>query len=417
MARILLLSLVFPPDGVSTAHLMGELVTDLSKAGHQVRVLTTTPHYNRDEQAEASQPLRWKVWPLMKESVHGGVTAYHIPMPRKGKGLVARALSWLMFHALSVVLGAPLARWADVILAPSPPLTIGLSARALSALGSCRYVYNVQEVYPDVAVKLGLLRNRGLIRILEGVGRAVYRNAAAITVISEGMRDSLREKGVPTAKLRLIPNWVDLDVHKPTPKDNPFSREHGLTDKFVVSYAGNLGPTQGLDRLIEAAAELRDQPAVQILIVGGGSEYDRLRTLVEEDGLTNVTLLPYQPYETVPEIYGASDLCVVPQHQEISGHAVPSKVYRILASARPILSLASTDSELARLVEEADAGIIVDMTSAAGLAAAIRDAAGSSEQWREAGVRGRAFVRERYSRSVVTGRYASLLSGVADATG
>ena len=138
MARVLVLSLVFPPDAVSTAQIMGELCLDLRAHGHQVTVVTTTPHYNRDVEAEKRQPLTRSG--LLHKSEFGDITVYHCPMPRKGASLFGRAIAWLWFHLLSTVTALAVARECDVVLAPSPPLTIGVSAWIIALSRICSYV-------------------------------------------------------------------------------------------------------------------------------------------------------------------------------------------------------------------------------------------------------------------------------------
>lgn len=408
-----MISLTFPPDGVSTAHLMGELAADLRAAGHDIVVLTTTPHYNKDETARSSQPLRWLVGPLLKTSVYSGAKVFHIWMPPKRGNIVVRGFFWLGFHVWSVIIGAFLSRKSDAIFTISPPITIGVVAWMLSVVGSNRYIYNVQEIYPDVAIELGILRNKFIIGILKWVEGFVYKKAYAITVISKGMAEKLRSKGVPQSKILLLPNWVDTGSMLPMSKDNDFSRGNGLVDKFVVSYAGNIGPTQRLELLLDAAGALKGRAEIRFLIVGGGSFEKELRSIAAKNELTNVTIMGYQPYEMVPAIYAASDLCFVPQIAGIGADAIPSKVYRIMAAAKPVLCLAKADSDLARLVADAGAGFNVEAEEGNILAQVIEHAQKDDAKLREAGTKGREYVQRIYERAVITGRYEDLLREAA----
>jgi len=143
MSRILFLSLVFPPDAVSTAQIIGALSADLHGLNHDVTVISTTPHYNRDSEAEARQPLRRHWGGLVLRSVYEGIPVYHVRMPRKGTSILLRVLSWLVFHMVSTALALSIPR-PDVVVAPSPPLTIGVNAWLIGLLRRCPYVYNVQ---------------------------------------------------------------------------------------------------------------------------------------------------------------------------------------------------------------------------------------------------------------------------------
>jgi colanic acid biosynthesis glycosyl transferase WcaI len=407
--RVLLLSLVFRPDNVSTAHIMSDLAADLVAAGHHVSVFTTTPHYNRDPGGEAQQRRHWLWGPLLQVSEYRGARAYHAWMPRKGASVALRLLAWVWFHVVSTVAALLLAGRTDVILAPSPPLTVGVSAWIIGRLHGAPFVYNVQEIYPDIAINLGALKNRRLIRALRGLERFVYGRARTITVISQRMRERLLDKGVAPDKVVIVPNFVDVDSLTPRPKDNAFSREHGVVDMFVVSYAGNIGPAQGLECFVDAANLLRDRPDVRLMLIGDGSLVAPLRARASALGLTNIVIVPYQPFSRVPDIYGASDVCVVAQAAATASDAIPSKVYRIMACERPIVAATDPASDLAQLVTDAGAGVVVPPGSAGALAAAIRDAVEDRERWRDRGRSARRYVAARYARLVVGRQYEDVL--------
>lgn len=412
MAHILVLSLVFPPDNVSTALIMGELSADLRAAGHDVTVVTTTPHYNRDSDAEARQPLVRVCGPLLYRSEFQGIRVLHVAMPRKTGRVVSTLLAWTRFHVLSVIAALALVRRVDIILAPSPPLTIGLCAWLLGCVYRAPFVYNVQELYPDIAIAIGAVRSRPLIKALFGLERFVYARARAVTVIAARMRTRVLEKGVSGAKVRLIPNFVDVDDMLPLPKANAFATEHRLERAFVVTYAGNIGPAQGLDVVLDAAALLPDEPDLVFLFVGEGAAKERLRASTRERALANVVFLEYQNYGLVPQIYAASDLCLVPLATNAGSDAIPSKVYRIMACARPVLACTDAASDLAELVAASGCGTVVPPGSPTALAAAIRQAKHDSAACAAMGDAGRAHVLAHYSRNAVSGQYAALVREV-----
>ena len=413
MASILILSLVFPPDAVSTAQIMGELAIDLKKCGHQVTVVTTRPHFNRDYEVEAKQPIT-PIWgPLLGKSDFSGIPAFHTFMPRKGRSVAGRLLGWAGFHALSTAAAFVMAPRPDVILCPSPPLTVGVSAWLVGLLRRCPFVYNVQEIYPDIAINLGVLTSRPVIWVLRALERWVYMRAAAITVIAPRMLENLRGKGVPPGKLRVIPNFVDTEDLHPGPKSNDFSRGLGISDKFVVTYAGNLGPAQGLATVVEAADLLREVPDIHFLMMGGGTSETELGDMVARLGLPNLTLLPYHPYSMMLQVYSASDVCLVPQALETGSDAVPSKVYRIMSCGRAVLAVTEPASDLSRLVLEAGCGVSVRAKEPSQLASAIERLYRARSQCAEMGLAGRRFVLGAGSRFSVTRQYHELLCDVA----
>ena len=414
MSNVLILSLVFPPDSVSTAEIMGDLATDLRARGHRVTVLTTTPHYNRDPVAERAQPLSGYWGPLLLSSDYRGISVFHVPAPAKTHSVPVRLLGWAGFHAVSTIAGVIMRDRPDVILVPSPPLSNGVAAWIIGRLRRAPFIYNVQELYPDIAINLGALRSQPVIRILGALERFVYRKASAISVIAPRMRDRLVAKSVPSNKIEVIPNFVDLGRLAPVPRLNEFSRRCNLDGAFAVTYAGNIGPAQGLDIVIEAARLLADEPRVRFLIIGDGMLRKSLAVAAATLPTQSVTMMPYQPNSLMPQIYGASDVCLVTQAAATGSDAIPSKVYRIMASSRPVVAVTEASSDLATLVRSAECGAVVEPGDAAGLAAVIRQGINAPDALVEQGARGRAHVAKRYSRETVSNQYDALIHHVTN---
>lgn len=412
--KILVLSLVFPPDNVSTAHVVGSLASGFRRAGHEVVVLASTPHYHNDDDGRWERGLERVFGSLVVKSSADGLVSYHVRMPDKANPILVRLLSWIWYHVVSTVIGLGISRGCHVILAvPPPPLTIALTAWVLGAFRRIPFVYNVQEIYPDVAVALGALKRGPTIAVFRAIERFVYRKARAITVISAGMMANLIAKGVPAAKVQQIPNFVDPDELPIRPRENAFAAAHGLAGRFVVSYAGNMGVPQGLGTVLEAARRLKDAPEILFLLVGDGAALPELRALADGDGLTNVRFLPYQPYAVVPDLYAASDVCLVPQAEGTAHHGLPSKIYRIMACGRPILGICDAESEVAALIAGSGCGISVRPGDPDALAGAIAAALADRERWSRRGTQGRQFVTDAYSAERVTGQYLGLLERLA----
>lgn len=407
--RILILSLVFRPDNVSTAQIMGDLSLDLKSRGHDVFVITTEPHFNQDAEAMAAQSLNAYWGRLLQRSNYHGIEVLHAWMPRKGKSILLRIFAWLGFHAISTIAGLLTRFKPDVVLAPSPPLTIGVSAWLLGLRHKCPFIYNVQEIYPDVAVNLGVLKNKFIIKCFQHLESFVYDKAHVLAVISDGMANNICAKGVPKEKIRIIPNFVDVEDFHPLPKVNNFSQSYDLADKFVVSYAGNMGAPQGLGILIDAAHILRKESGIHFLIMGDGSERSSLIEKAQNLKLLNITLLPYQPYSLMAEAYASADASFVPQAPGTCNDGIPSKVYRIMACARPVIACTDADSTLARLVEKSEGGVVVQSGDAAGLANVIQQAYLHRDTWLEKGVKARLFVLQSYSRPSISNMYHELI--------
>jgi colanic acid biosynthesis glycosyl transferase WcaI len=405
--RILLLSLYFTPDLGANAVIMTKLAEELTLLGHQVTVVTAFPHYDTNRIWDA---YRGK---LVQRDGHGDVRVHraYLYVPRQKGRLLGRVLNYVSFNLLSTIIGLLSGR-QDVILSPSPPLTIGLCAYVISRLSRTPYVYNVQDIYPDVAIRLGVLKNPRIIALFKALERFVYNKAAAVSVISEGFRRNLLAKGVPPEKVRVIPNFVDPDFVKPLPRHNRFSREQGLDDRFVVLFAGNVGLSQGLDSVLEAARLLSNEPDILFLIVGNGVAKPGLVKQVEEMGLENVRFLPFQPHEAVPELYAASDMCLVPLRRGITRDSVPSKVYTIMAAGRPLVAAVDEGSDTWQFVQEVGCGLSVPPEEPESLAQAILTLYQDRALGRALGAKGRERVEQDFTSQAAARKYAELLEQV-----
>ena len=408
--NITILSLIFSPDNVSTAQIWAGIAEDLKSAGHEVRVITTTPHFHRDPSMEAKQPLRRWIGSLVQRSEFVGIPVYHVLMPNKSSWIPVLMFSWISFHIISTMLGWFMRFKPNVIITPSPPLTIGLNAWAIAIVRRAKYIYNVQEVYPDIAVNLGILRNRVLIRFFSWLERFIYCRAAFVTSITWGMCTKIAER-TDSKKVVLIPNFVDLSDIVEVSRKNTFSEEYGLIGKFVLTYAGNMGVPQKLGVMVELARRI---PNLTVLFVGGGGDAVRLRESAQ--GLSNVIFVDYQPISRMPEIYAASDLFYVGQDPQACSDGIPSKIYRILGYRKPLLVMTKEDSDLADFVRKSQSGILigVDIENAA---QAVRHLMNDVTELNAMGERGYSYVRASFGRSIISARYEGLCNELSKLKG
>jgi putative colanic acid biosynthesis glycosyltransferase WcaI len=408
VSRVLLHSQVFAPDGVSTAYLMTDLARELKRIGHHVTVLTTTPHYNVDAPAAARQPLHRRALGIWWVSELDGVRVWHVKQWPKGNRVWARAFDFIAFHLVSLFLGYFVIGRQDIVITTSPPLTIGVVSWLLGVRWGAPSVYKVAELYPDMAIRQGALRGAFMIGLFKRIEQLVYRRNAMIVPIAETFTRLIRQRNVPDAKLRTIPDCVDLDVYRPLPRQNAFAVEHRLLDEFVVLYGGNIGFFQDWESVVHAAQQVADLP-IRFVIVGDGGRRDWLAGEVARLGLTNVTLVGYQPKERMPEINAACDLALVPLTISGAKEGFPSKVYSNLASARPVLVSAEDGSEMAALVLHHKCGRTTPPENGAALAAAIRKAYEERACLPEEGRRGRALIEREYSKEAIARRYDALI--------
>ena len=410
MAKILLLSLVFSPDGVSTSTLMTELMMELKMRGHDITVLTTTPHYNDDYEAQAVQPLYPRWGNLLWESKCQDITVFHSSTRKKGNKIISRALDYFSFHIVSTLVGLTISGKYDLIIAPSPPLTIGLVAWLLGMIRKAPYIYNVQEIYPDLAVSLGIITNRKVISLLEQIENFVYSRARNVTVISPWFKRRLIQKGVKAEHIVVIPNFVDTEFVEPGPNINQFAVENGLTDKFVVLYAGNIGLNQNFENIIEAAQKTTHITDLLFLIVGDGARRSWLEKKLQRLCLPNVKLLTYQKRSLVPLIYASSSLCLVPLKKGSAQETFPSKIYTIMAASRPVLVAADEDSELSWVARTSGCGWAVPPDDPNSLVNGIIKAYETDPNTlTKMGRQGRSYVVAHHSKEAVGRQYDELI--------
>jgi len=410
MAKILILSLVFPPDNVSTAQIMGDLSRELFRLRNDIIVVTSTPHYNPDPIAEKQQPLKKYLFNIVKKSNYNDIPVFHVYMPRKGKNPLLRALSWAWFSIAVIISPLFFLKKIDVIFCPSPPLTLGLSAYIISRLLGAQYIYNVQEIYPDFAINSGYLKNRLLIKLLFSIEKFIYSKAKLITVIGRDMSKNIILKGIPKEKVIIIPNFVDINFFHPMPKENQFRKEFNLDNKFVISYAGNIGPGQDIESFINAAYLLREISSIHFILVGTGMLFDKIAKEIDMLNLKNITLIGFQPYSKVPEIYAASDLCFVPQDGSIVGNAIPSKIYRIMASGRPVLATTKEGSDLHELIVASDCGLVCPPNSPEMISQKILWCYENREYLLGKGLSGRKYAEKYFSLETISKSYHDLFN-------
>lgn len=405
--RILLHTLLFPPDGNSNAYIFGDLARELRRLGHDVRVLTTTPHYNVVEASLARQPMKSVRGRWLFESDFDGIPCLHVAVPSQKGGMLKRATTAIRFHviALLVALGRRFA--CDVVLSQSPPLSIGLLSVWIARWHGARAVYVAQDIFPDGLIQQGRIRNPLFIRLLRALERRVYARSDAVCTISGGLAEILSRRIPSGTKLRTIPNFVDAELYRPLPRDNRFSREQRLDGAFVVSYVGNLGNAQNFTPVLEAAAGLHELP-ITFLLVGGGIKQEALEREVRERGLHRVRVLGYQPRNATPLINAASDIGLVLLSPHVQNFSFPSKVYTLMACAKPILLYGNPDADVARFVRDLGIGWVVPEGDVRGFRDTVDQLYRNPGALKERGDRGRAVVAERFTAPTVAMQYDQL---------
>ena len=393
----------YAPEEISGAVLVTELATDLVKRGHDVTVVTSVPNY---PYGKVFSGYRHRLYQVEWRDGVRVVRVWSYIHPKKT--FWRRIFNYGTF-SLMVFWGGLLAGRTDVVMSFSPPLPLGLSAWFLSRLWRVPWALRVEDLYPDAAVAVGLLRNSGVIAFFSAVERFLYHHAQHISLISEGFRQNLLAKGVPDAKLSVTPVWADPDMVRPLPKENNFRETHGLTGKFVVMYAGTLGYTSNLEDVLSAAELIKERESVRLVIIGEGVKKATLEAIAEKKGLSNILFLPFQPREIFAEMLAAADISLVTLNSDSSKTSLPSKTFNIMASARAILAVTPSDSEIALLLEDVDCGINVPSGQPEKLAHVILQLEQQPEYLNRMGMNGRAKLESKFSREHCVDLHESML--------
>ena len=426
--RLLVICPHLEPDVAPTGVVIGRIVCELARSGHEIDVVTALPWYLGHRVADG-----WKGRPLRRshplETLPGLVAppAGQSPRPATGTGpgaidvtrvhpfptprasIAARAAGFAAFTLTAAAASMLRGPRPDAVLAMSPPLTLGLAGWAAARRFGVPLVLNVQDIFPDAAIEVGAVKNRRLIAAARRLERLVYRGCSAVTVLSEEMRANILGKVDPSRgpMVRVIPNFSDPDSIRPRPRDTAYRAENGLGERVVVMYAGNIGYSQPLGLLIAAARACADRPDVVFVVNGDGSA----RPAVEQAAaqLPNLVLVGLQPAERVAEVLASADIHVVLLKQGLAHSSVPSKLYSILAAGRPAVASVDPGTEVARLLEQSRGGTSVPPEDEHAFIAALRSLIDDPQRRAEMGAQGRAFVEDSFSAADAASAYAALI--------
>lgn len=338
--------------------------------------------------------------------------------PNYGRDFRTRMLNYLsfMFYAIVAGLKAPP---CDLVFASSPSLFVGLAGYVLSRLKRVPFAFEVRDLWPEMAIVMGALRNPALIKLAIWLARFLYWHAERIIAVTEGIRQGVMQAGIPASKIVFVPNGVDDDLFAALSSEGAAQvrREYGWDDRFVALYAGTLARSDGLHTIVRAAAALATYQDLLVVFLGDGEVKPRLEELTDEFQLSNVMFIPSQPKCRVPDFVTAADVCLMPvKGDNFFQITLPNKLFDYMAGARPVIA-AVPPGEAQALVERADAGLVIPPEDEINLAAALLDLRDDPEARRRYGQNGRRYVMEHYLRSRLATRLALALDSVLEEKG
>ena len=340
----------------------------------------------------------------------GKLEIFRFSMFGEGKNPILRALRYVFCWCAQFWKGLR-AKDIDLIYLASTPPIQGVLGGLLKKIKKVPFVYNLQDIFPDSLAGTGLAKKGGL---LWKIGRVIenftYRNADKIIVISEDFKRNIMAKGVPEEKIVVVYNWVDEEAVKHVAReDNKLFDAYGLDrNKFYITYSGNIGLTQNMDMLLEVAKELEQNPDIHFVLIGEGAYKKRVEEIIAEKNISNVTLLPFQPYEDISHVFSLGDAGLVISKPGVGENSVPSKTWSILSASRPVLANFD-EKELKSIVAENQCGIFTKAGDKEAFKQAILRLYENRELCVEMGRNGREFIMKNLTRAVGTQKYVDVI--------
>ena len=410
LKRVLIHSIVFSPDGVSTAYLYNDIALGLVDNGFEVVVLTTTPHYNVVQSELENQPLSKKGFGLYYTSTFNGILVYHIPL-KKYKSTFKRIISFVYWHIASLILALSLKR-INFILSPSPPLSIGFISLIISKIKGAKTVYNVQEIYPDLLINQGNLKSSVVINLLKKFEEFIYNNSDAVVAIDKIFYNTIFPRFRDARKLHIISNFVDTDLYKPLNCQQLLPEIFGQYNKNIkILYAGNIGFFQDWEPVLYAAKELSDEN-IEFWIIGEGVQKSYLEKEVCNHHLTNVRIFPYQRRELIPIINNHADIHFISINKQMEQEGFPSKVYTIMACAKPMIVITGEKTPLYIFLKDKNCAELITNNRNINFTNSIRKLSNDEKLRKDLGMNGYNEIINNYSKEVIVSKYANLLNSL-----
>jgi colanic acid biosynthesis glycosyl transferase WcaI len=401
--RLVFVNRFFYPDSSATSQILSDLAFAMAERGFDIHVV-------------ASRRRRVDELALPAKEIVRGVSVHLTVIPDLAQlGLVGRAIEYAAFYPSAAVALLRHVRRGDIVVAKTDPPMIAVVADLVSRLRGAKLVNWIQDLYPEVAIRLGVPLVRGRIGVLlEKIRDAILKNAAANVAIGERMAEFIVARGVAGHKIRVIPNWTDDEAIAPVPAtQNPLRLCLGLENAFIVGYSGNLGRVHEFETVLGAADLLRCETHLVFLVIGRGVYIDALRERVHAQGLDDsFRFLPVQSRSSLKYSLSLPDVHWLSLRPDLEGLIVPSKFYGIAAAGRPVISITAKDGEIARLVKNAYCGVVIEPGVSSELASCIMLLRNDRAICEVMGKNARALIDERFSTKQALATWSELLENL-----
>lgn len=404
--KILIINQHFYPEVAATGQLLLDLCEDLVKDGYRVKVITGNPNGDLNRKNK-----------ILKRENYKGIEILRLKNTTFNKyKMTGRVLNYLSFHSL-VFFQILFCKKPDLVLVMSTPPFISFYGLILKILKKVKTIYIVQDLFPDLVVELGKIKNKYFVNILENFSKCIIRRMDRVVVVGEFMKRRVKRdilQGMDSDHIITIHNWADgekIRVLRGEEERNLIKAEWGLEGKFIVSYSGNIGDLHEFDTIISAAEDLGEQGWGKIcfVFIGEGIKKEYIERKVKDKGLNNVLFFPFQPRKVLKYSLGLADVSLVTLEKGFEGMVVPSKIYGILASGRPIIAVVGGKSEVTEIISKGKCGEIVKIGDYKKLSEAIINYYNNSKKCYQEGMSGRKYFKENYDRKIATKKYIKVI--------
>lgn len=409
--RVLFLPAYFYPEKAASSYLSENRNQAFADAGFEIIAYVPTPCRGITKE----ERIKYSKKEFRIERLYDGkMTLHRFPLYAERENTLLRALRYVICCIKQFNIGLT-TKNIDCIYLPSTPPIQGVLGGLLKKFKRVPFVYNLQDIFPDSLVGTGLAKKGGLIWT---IGRFIedftYKHADKIIVISEDFKKNIMAKGVQEDKIVVVYNWVDQNavVDVPREKNTLFDKYNLDRSKFYLEYSGNIGLTQNMDMLLEVMKELEtEQPNIRLALVGEGAYKKRVEDMIKRDNITNVNMLPFQPYEQISEVFSLGDVGLVISKPGVGANSVPSKTWSIMSASRPVLANFD-ENELKDIVANNNCGIFTAAGDKKAFKEAIFKLYNNRELCKEYGKNGRQFVMCNLTKEVGTQKYVDVIKEV-----
>ena len=403
----------FAPEQAASSYLWQNLHEDFAKAGMDCIIYVPTP--TRGVTVDIRKTYKKKY--TIEKLYNGKLIIHRFLLYGEGKNPFMRAFRYLLscsIHFFKCMWGSESKDCNILFIASTPPI-LGLVGAFVGKFRRIPFIYNLQDIFPDSLVGTGLAKKGGL---LWKIGRVIedftYKHADKIIVISEDFKKNIMAKGVPEDKIVVVYNWVDQNavVDIPREKNKLFDKYNIDRKKFYIEYSGNIGLTQNMDMLLEVMKELKTtHPDIGLVLVGEGAYKAQVEEIVKRDELTNVTMIPFQPYEDISHVFSLGDAGLVISKPGVGANSVPSKTWSIMSASRPVLANFD-ENELKDILAGNECGIFTKAGDKEAFIQSIIKLYENRDLCKKYGTNGRQFVMDNLTREVGTQKYVDVIKEV-----